>query len=434
MTVVQEPPDRRLVAPARRFRPDPVVHLHIGAMKTGTTFLQGLLSQHRDQLAEAGLLYPGAGWRDQVRAVQDVMGSTHGDPTIEAQARGAWRRVTREMLAHSGGASLLSMEFLSHADVDQAHRVISSLGSAEVHVVITVRDATATIPAQWQTAVRNGSTLRWEDFRRGARRAGGRRARPGRWSDPAATKFRNAQDVARMLDVWRRFVPADRIHVVTVPRHASDPLVLWRRFSAAFGIDLEVDLDETSVRGNRSLGYASTEVLRRVNDVLTAGADSPALSDYNALVRDELAGRVLAGRDTREARPALDHRTADFALAWNARTADALRTTGVDLIGELGDLPVRAGRRRVSGDPRQPPPTAVELVEVAEEALPAFRRTVVRRAARARRRGIDVPSLPRAVTSGRQGKAYDDALGAAVQEIADLCRHGIALRRALRAR
>ena len=55
---------------------------------------------------------------------------------------------------------------------------MSSLGSAEVHVVITVRDAAATIPAQWQTAVRNGSTLRWEDFRRGVRRAGGRRAGP----------------------------------------------------------------------------------------------------------------------------------------------------------------------------------------------------------------------------------------------------------------
>lgn len=372
-------------------------------MKTGTTFLQGLLAQHREQLAEAGLLYPGATWRHQVRAVQDVMDSTHGDPTIEAQARGAWRSVTREMLGHSGGASLLSMEFLSHADVDQAHRVMSSLGSAEVHVVITVRDATATIPAQWQTAVRNGSTLRWEDFRRGVRRAGGRRGRPGRWSDPAAVKFRNAQDVARMLGVWRRFVPADRIHVVTVPLHASDPLLLWQRFSAAVGIDLEVDLDVTAVGGNRSLGYVSTELLRRVNEVLTAGPEAPVISDYNATVREELDGRVLAGRGTHEVRPVLDRRTTAFALSWNERTAEALQTTGVDLVGDLGDLPVRGGRRHVSGDSHQPPPSAVELLEVAEGSLPALRRMVDRRAARACRRGVDVPSLPQAAPSGRRG-------------------------------
>ena len=39
--------------------PGPVVFLHIGAMKTGTTFLQNLMHENKANLAEAGYLLPG---------------------------------------------------------------------------------------------------------------------------------------------------------------------------------------------------------------------------------------------------------------------------------------------------------------------------------------------------------------------------------------
>ena len=37
----------------------PVVFLHIGAMKTGTTFLQQLMSANKEDLLKAGFLFPG---------------------------------------------------------------------------------------------------------------------------------------------------------------------------------------------------------------------------------------------------------------------------------------------------------------------------------------------------------------------------------------
>ncbi|QIK65941.1 hypothetical protein G7072_05955 [Nocardioides sp. HDW12B] len=419
----------------------PVVHLHIGTMKTGTTYLQSVLTRHREQLAEQGVLFPGETWRHQVRAVQDVMGSTHGDPTIRAQADGAWRALTREVLRHRG-PSVVSMEFLSHAGPEQARRVMSSLGEAEVHVVLTVRDAAGTVPAQWQTMVRNGSTLSWPEFRRGARRATGRRARPGRLADPAAVKFRHAQDVARMLEVWRRFVPAERIHVVTVPDSGGDRSLLWQRFSGVVGLDPRIGAQDTSV--NTSLGYASAELLRLVNAELAGrggrdgssgslgGAGRFALSDYNATVREVLAGQVLAARSDSEARPLLDRRTADFALAWNARTREAVTSTRAHLVGDLADLPVAAvDPSRV--DDHQPPPSSVQLLEVAEESVEALRRLVERRAARAVRRGVDVPGEVWGVRGGRGRGGARGATGDAVSEIAVLCREAMVLRRCLQA-
>ncbi len=48
--------------------------LHVGAMKSGTSYLQSRLFANKAELAERGLLLPGSGWGDQVRGVLDVLG------------------------------------------------------------------------------------------------------------------------------------------------------------------------------------------------------------------------------------------------------------------------------------------------------------------------------------------------------------------------
>ena len=42
--------------------------------------------------------------------------------------------------------------------------IIASLGDAEVHVVLAVRDARSAIPTQWQTSARAGSAVPWRNF------------------------------------------------------------------------------------------------------------------------------------------------------------------------------------------------------------------------------------------------------------------------------
>ena len=67
------------------------------------------------------------------------------DPALRAQCAGKWRKLVDEMLAYDGTASVFSMEFLSYASPDEAKRITKSLSKAEVHVVLTVRDATGAI-------------------------------------------------------------------------------------------------------------------------------------------------------------------------------------------------------------------------------------------------------------------------------------------------
>ena len=47
--------------------------LHVGTMKSGTSFLQTLLFEQKEDLAEAGVLVPGKAWGRQATAVRSVL-------------------------------------------------------------------------------------------------------------------------------------------------------------------------------------------------------------------------------------------------------------------------------------------------------------------------------------------------------------------------
>ncbi len=314
----------------------PVLHLHVGAMKTGTTYLQELMVVNRDALAEAGFVFVGPGWSRQVRAVQDLLHLDQHDPQIAALSAGAWDELVAEVRGRRDAASLVSMEFLSFTRRRRMTQVVRDLRGVEVHVVLTVRDVTSTIPAQWQTSITSKRTHTWEEFQAGVQRA----ASPV-WAahavrgDTGVREFRRTQDVARMLRTWGRLVPPERLTVVTVPVERRDPDELWQRFATAIGVDPAVATEPPS-RSNPSLGHASTELVRRLNVTL----EGTLPWDYNRTVKSPLATRFLGNRRAIEERAHLDAATARFAADWNRSTREAIVASGAQVVGDLDDLPV----------------------------------------------------------------------------------------------
>jgi hypothetical protein len=84
-------------------------------------------------------------------------------------------------------------------------------------------------------------------------------------------------------------------------------------------------------------------------------------------------------------------------------------------------------------DDRQPPPSDVELLDVAETAAEAMRTLVAKRARRARKRGIALPTrnVVGSATTARSGGTSFDEVDAAAEEIAALCRQAIELKQRL---
>lgn len=381
-----------------------MIYLHVGVMKSGTTFLQDLLWANRDALATRGYQFPGERWRDQDRAVRDVLRLTQGDERFARESAGMWRRLSEQMLAHRG-ASILSMEFLSFADPVQARHVVQSLDGADVHVVLTVRDAVGAIPSQWQTACRNGSVLSWRDYLEGVDDV---ILRGHRAQGHGARLFRRTQGIPRMLRAWGSAVPADRLHVVAVPPRGSDPMLLWHRVASVLGLPPDVCRTVPPLTGNPSLGHASAELMRRVNVEVRTWLTQ---TEYNRTLKGPLARGVLAGRAGLERPLRLDRESLGLGAQWNGRVLEAVRKSGARYVGSPDDLPARVTEEAVARAPQVPEePTSAEILEAAAAARDGLVDLTLRRGGR----------LPEhADLSGRHDAARDP-VAAAVADVADL--------------
>jgi hypothetical protein len=382
------------------------VFLHIGAMKTGTSYLQEILRQHKAALADDGILFPGAnGWSDQVLATKEIL-NLHVSPEIAHRADGAWDRLRDEILHHDGRASVVSMEFMSFARRELASKVANSLKSTEVHVILTVRDASRVIPAQWQESTQNRDVASWQEYA-SAVLAGEDR------DNPAWRAFQRALNIPRILRAWSKAVPPERLHVVLVPSPGSSPDQLWQRFASVIDIDPERFPPVQGAR-NVSLGYPSADLMRRVNAHLT----DLEQSTYGRTVKRHLCKRILAAR-VDEPKMSMNRQLGEFSLDWNRTMADSIARHRCQVIGELTDLDV-APTTVETLDPPEPK----QVLEAAADAVNGMQKLVEQRAVRL------TPEIEahRPVTPTHWNGA-PEPIDAAVADIVGLIRDAVELRR-----
>ena len=335
----------------------PVVYFHVGAPKTGTTFLQRVLWQNRDALRDAGLLYPGDTLGAQVHAAFDLREAGfqgYQDP----RTPGAWASLVSEARDWAGPV-IISQELFSPASDVAIDGALEELSFADVHLLFTARELSRQIPAAWQEDLKNRFTLTFDEFVAAVRS-------PDHDGQGLGAMFWRMQDAAEVLARWSRILPPDRVHVITVPKQADPPDLLWRRFAGVVRIDPDgYDISRAFV--NTSLGVAETDFLRRLNLAL---GDEVGWPLYDEMVNHHLAQDVLANRP----------KTGPMILrpddaAWVADRADSivesLADAGYEIVGTLDDLrPTRseAPVTRPPDDPRIDEPVGL-AVEVAAALL-----------------------------------------------------------------
>jgi hypothetical protein len=299
------------------------VLVHVGAPKTGTSFVQDLLFHNRERLAQTGVLYPAERFDEHFLAALDLMELHWGG--LEAQAVGAWDRLAERVRAWPGTA-IVSHEILATASRQQVRRALGSFGDAEVHIMLSARDLVRQIPAEWQENVKHRRTVSYAKFL-------------DRITDPArsgelASWFWGVQEVPDILDRWGSTLPAEHVHLVTVPKPGAPRDLLWQRFASVLGLDPEA-FDASSNRSNPSLGVPETALLRRVNRRVNNGV--LANEDYRQFVRELLAHRTLSARQD-SARLALPPDVRAWAVDLSQTWLDLLAARGYDVVGDLDDL------------------------------------------------------------------------------------------------
>jgi hypothetical protein len=345
------------------------VVLHIGTMKSGTSFVQSALARNPGVLADAGARYLGGSFGRQTKAVLEINRSPK-----KTDRHPRWRALADEAREFPGEVGVVSMEFLSFVGPHQLAPFLDPLEGLDVEVVLTVRDQFRAIPAQWQTFTRNFGTDDWETYQRRIDASGWR----GRGS-PAAKTFHRAQDVVPILERWSAPTTVRRVTVVTLPPPDAPRDELWRRFCAAARMPAE-DAALGGLRDNVSLGYASCDFLRRLNVHLEDVRPRSYRKAMRPLGRDILAPL----RDT-EGRPELDRRGVDLARQRNQDVRDAVATHGYQLVGSLDDLPVP----EESEAPEHVTPPPDDQVTRAAEAVRAYAAGLAERRPRRSAKGAD---------------------------------------------
>jgi hypothetical protein len=333
-----------------------VVYFHIGAPKTGTTFLQRALWQNRESLAKAGVLYPGDTFAAQVHAAFDLRKAGfqgYQDP----RTAGAWESVVTQARAWTGGPVIISQELFSPATTAQIDTALADLSFAEVHLLYTARELSRQIPAAWQEDLKNRFTPTFDEFVTAVRH-------PERDRTGLGRMFWRMQDAPEVLKRWTRGIPADHVHVITVPGQADPPDLLWRRFAGVVGIDPD-SYDTSGAFTNTSLGAAEATFLRRLNLALDDEVGWPL---YNEMVKHHLAQEVLAQRDDPQRTP-LQPDDAIWAAERSEAIVGGLAAAGYDIVGTLDDLLPTPTDESV---PPPAEPSATEQLDIAMEAIAAL--------------------------------------------------------------
>lgn len=294
------------------------LYLHIGLLKTGTTFLQDGLWMHKEALAERGVLVPGRHRRRHLIASLDL----RDDPKLARRAgdvSAPWQELVDEAKAWAGPAAVISHEFFAPAAPEHIQRAADSVGEMELHLVITARVLTELAPSLWQEWVKNGGQRGIEGF-------------PGKAAfDPHDEWGWAAFDLSDVLSRWSAVIPPDRIHILPMRAGAGRTADIWERFLELLELAPdELPAPEEAV--NISLGVVEIEALRRVNMRLV---DFDTAGDRSHWIRTYLASTVMPNERERF-RPSRKR--------WNRlvekaqRAVEILQSADYDVRGEIADL------------------------------------------------------------------------------------------------
>jgi len=363
------------------------VYLHVGAPKSGTTYLQRVLDANRATLQDAGTLLVGARHLDRIHAAMGV----REDPRLGElpdSARTAWTRLVRQIEDWKGSSAVLSYELFAVASAEQAARALTDLSAYDVHVVVTARDLGRSVVSAWQERLKFGLTTPLDEWQ------------PKSESAESSEWGWRTLDPAGVAERWGSTLPPDHVHVVTAPRPDAGPSELWRRFAAACdlsGLDISLDVP----RANESMGVVQAELLRRVNGQLRTQISGSR--QRSVWIRDLLAQEVLAPLGS-ERIGVPEAQAAEAAEVWR-RATERIRSGGYVVHGDLADLEPAPSDDRL--------PSQVTEAELTEAAVACISSLVVTMRDRSSGATPTLAPAPSPAPSGRRERVRNLAVRAA---------------------
>jgi len=293
------------------------VFLHIGAPKSGSTYLQTILWANKVALRRAGVLVPGE--RRSSHGVAAVWARTP-EPTRSQQK--TWHQLSSE-LAGWPSTVILSSEWFTRVPRRLIPRLLDELRPAEINIVFTARNLAEAVPAAWQERLKLGDSLPLDGFLESMRTH-------QNWS------WRNL-DARKALPKWEKQLGPEMIHLVTVPPRDAPRDLLWNRFAAACDVDPSVATLDTAF-ANASLSAEGARLLELMGPQLRDAVDADIVRGLvpHKWIRDYLSHTLLAAQNGHPI--ALLESELQIINARSRRLVDTVSAAQYQIHGDLNDL------------------------------------------------------------------------------------------------
>jgi hypothetical protein len=312
--------------------------LHIGPMKTGTSYLQAVLAELRPQLAASGWLYP-EGLSPETRSHQGAIYGLIGPSMPWVSPRSAPVRGPEgaKILASTNawqGDVLLSAETMAQLSDSAIQELLGRFTTDRVEVVITARDLGRIILSSWQQSLRNARAWPLETFLQLLHAA--------REPDGEArlkVRFWSYQRLSDVIDRWSRAVGRENVVVVVVP-NSREPAALWRRFRSGVGLPDAIPEDPPEIsRDLANVGLTHSEAL--LVRAISRGLARSGVSEgrRRQIIRRTIT-EILLPRADRGAALGLPPTWLPTVSAWSREDIDRVAASGVRIVGEIDELRV----------------------------------------------------------------------------------------------
>lgn len=309
--------------------------LHVGPLKTGTTYLQEGLRGRRGALRDAGWLYPLSDKHlNHERALSSFLGPAI--PWVSQALADSRAKSGKELVKEASswdGTLLLSAEALGAIDGDAAQRTLDLFPDREVRVVITARELGGVIPSHATQLYKVGRAEALSSIC----------ARFARERETGESSFWRMYDYSGLVSRWAALERVTGVTVVTLPRSGSAPGELWSRFADACGLPAG-PLHEAPVvppsLANLSPSAAEARLLRTVT--LEARRQGLEASEIHELFTAILfKGLMERPADSRKDKLRVPSEHAAEVLSWSRDDVERLRSMSIRIVGDLDELVAR---------------------------------------------------------------------------------------------
>lgn len=274
---------------------------------------------------------PARGAINHERAIYGLVGShiPWVDSATQQRMAPQWQKLIAEISSTDKNV-LVSAEAVASMLEDGIEQLVAALPNREIEVVLTARDLARVLPSSWQQSVRNGRPYGYEEYFDRIKRA---KELP--LTESVGSNFWRSYQLSDVVNRWQKFIPLEKISIVTVPAKTSTD-TLWQRFVTALQLPLETAEPKfDDKKSHTSITWPEAEVLTELNQKWAKRQKSKKAQNQlrRRIVQEGFQQRSNRGRAIGLTAPWLS-----LAQRWASDDVEQLLTSGVNIHGDINDL------------------------------------------------------------------------------------------------